>query len=106
MANPHTVPTHACPVCGRLANRASPADEDETAPPEAGDITVCIGCGTILLFDTCANCGELGLRMPTIEEAIHLEEHHQAEMREVAKVQEGVFLMLEQAAAVAAGKLN
>lgn len=37
-----------CPVCGRPNDRLT--NPDRSGPPEPGDITVCIGCYSVLEF--------------------------------------------------------
>lgn len=86
----HVMPDAVCPACGYVSDRAAPAD-DNPAPPEKGDITVCFGCGTILVYDACDECGDLLLRTPSLEEVFFLEANHQDTMREVARVQQAIL---------------
>lgn len=45
----HATPICLCPSCGKTLDRASAGDG---APePEPGDLSVCLGCGTALVFD-------------------------------------------------------
>lgn len=43
------VPRSACPECGHEMDRATGAFS-ERARPQPGDISVCINCGTVLIF--------------------------------------------------------
>lgn len=45
----HEVEPAKCPACGYVLDAASNVD-GATAGPAPGDLTVCIGCGTILAF--------------------------------------------------------
>lgn len=45
-----TVTPIVCPYCGEEMDCATGAD-DQTAIPEAGDLSVCFGCGGVLVFD-------------------------------------------------------
>lgn len=47
MAN-HIVPLTLCPECGKNLDRASNAIG--TGKPEIGDITICLGCATLLEY--------------------------------------------------------
>ena len=38
-----------CPECGKLTDSAT--DMQGNAQPSGGDLSICIGCGTINLFD-------------------------------------------------------
>jgi hypothetical protein len=38
----------ACPHCGKLLDAVT---SEQPEPPEPGDVTVCLGCATVLLFD-------------------------------------------------------
>lgn len=90
----HVTPDMTCPMCGYVSDRASSVTADNE-PPEPGDVTVCCGCGAILLFDACSECGELGMRLPEIEEALYLEENHQDTMVQVAQVQAMILARIE-----------
>jgi len=53
-----------CPTC----NYELPAEtciKDANAKPKAGDLSVCLNCGEILVFDP-----DLKLRMPTISDVM------------------------------------
>jgi hypothetical protein len=39
-----------CPACGTLLEASSSLVEDSEARPEPGDCTMCLGCGTILIY--------------------------------------------------------
>lgn len=43
-------PKTACPCCGKTLNASGASGNDEGAPGE-GDLSVCIYCATILVFD-------------------------------------------------------
>ena len=46
-ANVHAL--QLCPKCGQELDSMTAVGHD--CPPEPGDITVCIGCGTVLEYD-------------------------------------------------------
>jgi hypothetical protein len=45
------VPDQACPRCGYKFDRASPAMPNTAATPSPGDISLCLDCGQILVFN-------------------------------------------------------
>lgn len=48
----HELVEHACPVCQQKFTATSPAGEyDNEDPPVEGDPSLCINCGTLLVFD-------------------------------------------------------
>lgn len=49
MSTTSTTPQSNCPVCGHAANRATSVKAD--AVPKENDITICIRCRGILVFD-------------------------------------------------------
>jgi hypothetical protein len=56
-----STPVSWCPACGHKFDRASNATGQDG--PEPGDITLCFGCGVLLVFSEA-----LEVRMPTVEE--------------------------------------
>lgn len=44
-------PKQNCPNCDYKMDRASPAFEEEAVPQE-GDLSICIKCGQLLVFNT------------------------------------------------------
>jgi len=44
-----SVPTQACPVCAQRLDAATNLQSRE--PPEVGDITICINCQTVFIFE-------------------------------------------------------
>ena len=44
------VPARHCPVCSTLLDAATDVEEQGNKP-KPDDLTICIGCGTFLLFD-------------------------------------------------------
>jgi hypothetical protein len=40
-----------CPVCGATLNAAGIPDDPQARPPEPGDLSVCIRCAWVLMFD-------------------------------------------------------
>lgn len=62
----YKMPESHCPYCGALHNGADDADGyfgGDGAPPNEGDITICIKCASPLILDA-----ELKLRTPTVAE--------------------------------------
>jgi hypothetical protein len=59
-------PACRCPYCGRKLSAASHFSEE--VAPHPGDISICIGCGEVLLFDE-----GLRVRRPTTAELIELQ---------------------------------
>ncbi|CAJ5618854.1 Uncharacterised protein [Burkholderia pseudomallei] len=60
-----------CPHCGAHNDRHSAVTEpgEAPAPPSDGDVSICISCGELAIFDMHERC----LRFPTIDEANALE---------------------------------
>lgn len=55
VSHPRKVVGRACPVCARVLDGVAALTLDPSTPPplifpEAGDITVCLTCGTVLVF--------------------------------------------------------
>jgi hypothetical protein len=44
------VPSSACPACKYVNDRATSL-EDESLVPKAGDLSVCLNCGEIMIFN-------------------------------------------------------
>ena len=59
-------PKRPCLGCGAQNDAATETFGEEASPPEGGDVTVCIYCGHISVFNA-----DLTLRNPTDEE-IHI----------------------------------
>lgn len=70
------LPKSSCPLCGKKLDAASDADGEER--PSPGDVTLCIGCGTVFEYD-----GEMKLRVMTEAELSALEEEVQAQIKTV-----------------------
>lgn len=47
----HRTPPVQCPQCKALLDAAASMDEGNTEPPDEGDITVCIYCGAVLMWE-------------------------------------------------------
>ncbi|HEY1878489.1 MAG TPA: hypothetical protein VGG68_01005 [Caulobacteraceae bacterium] len=46
------LPIDHCPYCGKPHDSATNADPGrDERPPEPGDASMCIGCGSMLIFD-------------------------------------------------------
>jgi hypothetical protein len=45
-----TTKPSACPHCGKRLDRATAADPADKVPPEPGSLSICIGCGAVLIF--------------------------------------------------------
>jgi hypothetical protein len=52
-----------CPFCGSALDAATAVPDNADAAPEAGDVTVCISCAGVLIFDEA-----LSVRRPTTVE--------------------------------------
>ena len=65
------VPECHCPVCDKKIDAASNL-YDESERPFPGDVSVCIQCGTILVFDF-----DLTMRLPTEEETRAIRENEE-----------------------------
>lgn len=58
--------TTTCPFCGHLCNLASPArSRDDGWSPRDGDVSFCIRCGEVGVFDRTV---DIGARKPNEEE--------------------------------------
>lgn len=69
-------PSTTCPACKRTLDRATAVRHD--CSPKEGDLTVCIGCGSYLVFG-----GSLGLQLLDAESFAGLPVESQIEMRRV-----------------------
>lgn len=65
------IPENSCPGCMYTMNRASDIAAD--ALPRAGDPSICLNCGRILVFNS-----DLSLQSPTAEEISELMSDHDA----------------------------
>jgi hypothetical protein len=54
-----------CPYCDTHLDAITPGPGNPDATPEPGDITVCIGCCHVLVFDR-----DMKTRKPTVQEAL------------------------------------
>jgi hypothetical protein len=46
-------PPSPCPFCGIILNfHVATSGEDEGVPMQPGDVTICAGCGAILIFES------------------------------------------------------
>jgi hypothetical protein len=45
-----SLPINKCPECGYEMDEAAPVDGDEKVQPIAGDISICLNCGEVLIF--------------------------------------------------------
>lgn len=90
MTDSHVVAEHPCPCCGYVIDRAANA-QGEVQAPVKGDFSVCVGCAVILVFDECAGCGAMGVRLPVIEEAMELEDQHPEVAKTLAQHQLAVM---------------
>jgi hypothetical protein len=52
-----------CPMCGRLSTAATSVDRSADPRPTPGDVSLCFGCGEILVYGD-----DLKLRAPELEE--------------------------------------
>jgi hypothetical protein len=59
----HLTPEQSCPGCGEALSGSGDAYARDLAPPADGDLTVCIYCGTVLVYDA-----DLALRILAAEE--------------------------------------
>lgn len=50
LQGPTRMPPSTCPSCGKWLDGAATIGES-CEPPNPGDITLCIGCGTVMIFD-------------------------------------------------------
>jgi hypothetical protein len=60
------VPISTCPYCGYVADSVSPADpndHDTTPPTPDSAVTLCFGCGGVMMFND-----DLTVRAPSPEE--------------------------------------
>lgn len=61
----HRTTSSKCTACDKQVDAATPVDDAEAldSRPSAGDATVCLGCGHIMIY-----AADLSLRDPTEEE--------------------------------------
>lgn len=58
------VDPHKCPKCGYEMDAISSAFTDKTPTPRAGDWSICISCGSMLVFTDSKG----GIRLPNLKE--------------------------------------
>jgi hypothetical protein len=46
---------YGCPACGKKLNTLGIPGEEKTPLPSEGDVSICIGCGQVLMFDAFLN---------------------------------------------------
>lgn len=51
----HILPICPCPTCGAKNNAATCVSNDESIGPSKGDVTLCVVCGELLVFDENVN---------------------------------------------------
>ena len=61
MTKVHTTKPDACPYCGHKFNRQAGVETNDK--PKAGDVSLCIKCGGVLIFNK-----KLRMRRPTAKE--------------------------------------
>lgn len=59
-----------CPACGYRTQAASGVGTDGPIQPKAGDASICLQCGQLLLFEL--DMVGLRLRLPTVLELVDL----------------------------------
>lgn len=69
------IPTSRCPVCQTKLDCCS-HPSDDTVLPVQGDLTICLYCGEILMFDV-----DMNLKSPTPEEIV------EADLLELSRAQ-------------------
>lgn len=86
MARSTAIPDQRCPQCGRAFDTASHAIE--AISPKPGDLTVCLGCASVLQFDK-------AMRNRVVSEAQlrRMRQKEPATMRQVAKIQRAILAM-------------
>ena len=62
-------PEHGCPACGKKLTRATSTRTDRG--PKSGDLSICVGCCAILMFNDDMTSREL-----TDADRAWLEKHH------------------------------
>ena len=65
MADHADIPTSMCPICGYVMDAATVADGGPPVVPKDGDMSVCLKCGTILIF-----VDGIHLRLATPDEVV------------------------------------
>lgn len=60
MKNPNPLPESKCPVCGYVTDAATCVGHPSKRP-RLGDISLCMGCGEILVFDSILSLHPAGL---------------------------------------------
>lgn len=73
------VPESTCPTCNFRSNYAT-CVADKNALPEAGDFSVCIECGEILVFKE-----NLTLRAVTLDDLVSLPEELHTELERMQR---------------------
>jgi hypothetical protein len=67
-----------CPIC-RQVMTASTTLTDDKSPPKVGDVTICVGCESVLRFGD-ANAGALKLQALDRAEIAELDEQTKTEL--------------------------
>lgn len=79
LGNDNKIRKIICSVCNHVLNAASQVNGNKMPAPD--DITLCIGCGNIAVFND-----DLELRQPTLEESIKLKKN-----KNLMHIQEIIF---------------
>ena len=77
-------PENPCPACGRLVSAATSADPDSHICPRPGDVSICLYCGTRLVFTR-----TMRVRLQTDREWQKLDPAHRARIEAIQVRREG-----------------
>jgi hypothetical protein len=75
----HHIPSK-CPACEHTIDAAGTIDGNDTYVAAPGDLTICFGCGCMLIYAT-----DMTVRLPTPQELVELPPEQLKEAEDVQK---------------------
>ena len=79
------MPVQSCPTCAHRFDAALSYDSPDTHRPKRGDVSVCIACGTILVYSR-----KLALERMTFEDLTALHVSDPDTVRDLSRLQDAI----------------
>ena len=79
------LPAQSCPTCGYCLDAALAFNSPDTHKPKRGDVSVCIACGTILVYSR-----KLVLERMTFEDLTSLHISDPDTVRDLSRLQDAI----------------